>query len=246
MSDARRQLSDEGFSDAEADEIVRRALALQDETEDEKEEMDQASLEAGAAAVGVRREFIQRAITELRADRERIAAARAARRRALSTVGIVVGVFLVLSAFYGHSVLNGQLAEVEKTRAQLENVRQRRDEVILRLSAYSKNWDAKERALAASLQALAEETQRSGATPEAREAAEGKLAAAARELYEAVGASQDPYASGLAYEIVGSENRISAERKRHNEAVAAYRRTARSIPVVLVRPLLGFPANPEP
>ena len=34
---------------------------------------------------------------------------------------------------------------------------------------------------------------------------------------------------------------MAMERKRYNEAVAAYNRTARGFPAVLLRPVLGFP-----
>ena len=44
-------------------------------------------------------------------------------------------------------------------------------------------------------------------------------------------------------ELAGTENRIAVERKRYNDAVAEYNRLARSFPMVLVRPLLGFPAQ---
>lgn len=47
----------------------------------------------------------------------------------------------------------------------------------------------------------------------------------------------------LSDEMSGAENRISVERKRYNEAVQNYNRTAGAFPVVLFRPLLGFPAQ---
>jgi len=41
--------------------------------------------------------------------------------------------------------------------------------------------------------------------------------------------------------MAGAENRMAMERKRYNEAVAAYNRTARGFPAFLLRPVLGFP-----
>ncbi|MDH7570016.1 MAG: LemA family protein, partial [Armatimonadota bacterium] len=78
-----------------------------------------------------------------------------------------------------------------------------------------------------------------------RVAAEERLEAELHTLLSALGT--DPRVSAtemfqrLSDEIAGTENRIAVERKRYNEAVAAYARTARSFPTVLVRPLLGFP-----
>ena len=57
----------------------------------------------------------------------------------------------------------------------------------------------------------------------------------------------DPRASATAVfirlsdEMAGAENRMAVERKRYNEAVAAYNRTARGFPAFLLRPVLGFP-----
>lgn len=47
-------------------------------------------------------------------------------------------------------------------------------------------------------------------------------------------------------EIAGSENRIATERKRYNEAVAAYNARAAGLPYALFRPFLGFPNRIDP
>jgi LemA protein len=45
----------------------------------------------------------------------------------------------------------------------------------------------------------------------------------------------------LSDEMAGAENRMAVERKRYNDAVAAYNRTARGLPAFLLRPVLSFP-----
>jgi LemA protein len=45
----------------------------------------------------------------------------------------------------------------------------------------------------------------------------------------------------LSDEMAGAENRMTVERKRYNDAVAAYNRTARGFPACLLRPVFGFP-----
>jgi LemA protein len=45
----------------------------------------------------------------------------------------------------------------------------------------------------------------------------------------------------LSDEMAGAENRMAVERKRYNDAVAAYNRTARGFPAFLLRPVLGLP-----
>ena len=45
----------------------------------------------------------------------------------------------------------------------------------------------------------------------------------------------------LSNEVAGAENRMAVERKRYNDAVAAYNRTARGFPAFLLQPVLGLP-----
>ncbi len=246
MADARQQLSQEGFSDAEADAIIRRAVELQQRSGPGSDRMDAAALEAGAEAVGVQREFVQEAIRELRAERARAAAHRARRTRTLRLVGAVVAAFLILSALFSHRALNASLAEVEAKRAQLENVLQRRHDLIPNLIAVTRASAAHEKELAASLSGLVEQA-RSARGFEERLALEQQLSDGVQEVLNAL--RSDPQASSTALfirlsdEMAGAENRIAVERKRYNEAAAAYTRTARGFPTFVVRPLLGFPAS---
>ncbi|MDH7571467.1 MAG: hypothetical protein QHJ73_17975, partial [Armatimonadota bacterium] len=130
MADPRKELADEGLTSAEAEAVIRRALEIQARVQGRQSEMDRASLEAGAEAAGVSREFIRQALSELRAEAAAREAARAARRRTVRWVVGSVVVIVLLVTFTSHRALTARLVEVEARRAQLENVLQRRHDLI--------------------------------------------------------------------------------------------------------------------
>lgn len=246
MADAREQLSREGLAESDADAVIRRALELQQRAHGGGQPLDSTSLEAGAEAVGVPREFIQQAIEELKAERQREEVARAARKRTLRIAGIAVAVFLAVTLLYGQRTLNSQMTVVHAKQAQLENVLQRRHDLIPNLIAITKASAAHEEKLASSLGSLA---QRAGNAPTfaERQAAEQQLDAAVDQTLAALRSDPNTASSTmfirLSDEMAGAENRIAVERKRYDEAAADYNRTAGSFPVSLVRPLLGYPRN---
>src|SRR5919108_5040706 len=168
----------------------------------------------------------------------------APRRRVGSAVAIGVAVFLALAAFVSHRAFNARLADVEATQAQLDNVLQRRHDLIPNLMAVAKASAAQEKDLIAALGTLYQELSRAHSL-EQKQVLEAQLSDTVRQLMTMLRA--DPEASSTAVfirlsdEMAGAENRMAVERKRYNEAVAAYNRTARSFPAFLLRPMLGFP-----
>ena len=244
QTDAKQRLSQEGFTNDEVELVLKRAAELQNRVEAQGSLVDQNILEESAEEAGIQREYIEQAIQQLRAEREEQAVRRASQRRTVTIVGIIVAVFLVILVWFSHSTLNRRLAAVEEKRAQLENVLQRRYDLIPNLIAVAKASAVHEKEVITSLGALHEEISRAGSFDQ-KQALEAKLSDAVTELMTVLRA--DPQASAtvvfvrLSDEMAGAENRISVERKRYNEAIAAYNRTARSFPIFLVRPLLGFP-----
>jgi LemA protein len=244
MADARQELSHEGFTSDEVEEILRRASELQSQVERREDMVDQNILEASAEEAGIRREFIEQAIQQLREERQRQTARRASQRRIATIAGVLAAVFVVSLAWFSHSVLNRRLADVEEKQAQLENVLQRRYDLIPNLIALAKASALHEKEVVASLGRLHEALSQTDSL-EQKQTLEAKLGEAVGELMSLLRA--DPQASStvvfvrLSDEMSGAENRIAVERKRYNEAVAAYNRTARSFPIALVRPLLGLP-----
>lgn len=246
MADTRQTLTEEGFSSKEVDDILQRAAELQHRAEQRKEGLSQAALEAGAEAAGIPGQFIEKAIRQLKTEREQEAARRATRQRTLKKIGITAGVLLALTALLSYGALNRRMAEVEEKRAQLENVLQRRHDLIPSLLAIAKTSVAHEKELVTSLSQVYQALNQVREFEE-RQRLEQELSSGIRRLLRVMRA--DPQSSSvtlfvrLSDEIAGAENRISVERKRYNEAVAAYNRTTRSLPVLFVRPLLGFPAS---
>lgn len=131
-------------------------------------------------------------------------------------------------------------------RAQVGNVLQRRHDLIPNLIALTKASAAHEKELLTSLVRLEEKSAKAKSFGE-KQAAEAALGAAAREVLVKLRADPSISATGvfarLSDGMAGAENRIAVERKRYNEAVFAYNRSAGSFPVLLLRPLLGFPWN---
>jgi LemA protein len=240
----REQLAHEGFTDQEAEAIFRRAAELQSQAEQLDARLPRVLVDESAAAVGIPREFVEQAIQQLEAERTVQLARRAARRRRGSTVAIVVVVCLALTAFFAHRTFNARLADVETTQAQLDNVLQRRHDLIPNLMVVAKASAAQEKDLITSLGELYQEIPRAYSF-EQKHVLEARLSDTVKQLMARLQA--DPQASATAVfirlsdEMAGAENRMAVERKRYNDAVAAYNRTARGFPAFLLRPVLGFP-----
>lgn len=244
MAMIREQLAHEGFTDQEAAAIFRRAAELQSQAEQLDARLPRVVVDESAAAVGIPREFVEQAIQQLTAERTAQAVRRTARRRRGSAVAIVVAVCLALAALFSHRAFNARLADVEATQAQLDNILQRRHDLIPNLMSIAKVSAAQEQDLIASLGTLYQEIPRAQSL-EQKQALEAQLSDTVKPLMAMLRANPQASATAvfirLSDEMAGAENRMAVERKRYNEAVAAYNRTARGFPAFLLRPVLGFP-----
>jgi LemA protein len=244
MATIREQFAQEGFTDQEAEEIFLRAAELQNQEEQLDARLPRVVLEESAAAVGVPRELVEQAIQQLKAERTAQAVRRTARRRRASVVAIVLAMFLALAVFVSHRAFNARLAEVEATQAQLDNVLQRRHDLIPNLMAVGNASAAQVEHLIASLGTLYQELPRAHSL-EQKQVLEAQVSDTVKHLMTMLRA--DPQAAATAVfirlsdEMAGAENRMAVERKRYNDAVAGYNRTARGFPAFLLRPVLGFP-----
>jgi LemA protein len=219
-------MMDKRFDHEEAQEVIREAVRLQQEHE---EGVSQQVLEQSAAELGIDPERLREAVRRVEQERQRRARLR---RNALIALG-VAALVMVLNLLYSHSVLSGAWAEVQMRQAQVENVMRRREELIPRLEALVQRANAAQRER---LQALLDSLRQSGSdTQTVRTLLEGLLSDPAFR--------EDRLTINLMYEITGAENRITVERKRYLEAAARYEQVANRFPVVLVRPLLGYPAR---
>ena len=246
MHEEKRLLTKEGFSSDEAEAVLTRAAELQRQVDEQRGVLQREDLKEGAEAAGIAREYIDKAIEQIRTERQRESMRLRERSRKLWIAGIAAAAVLILLLLFGYQRLNSRYSEVEDRWAQVENVMQRRHDLIPNLIAMTKASATHEQSLAASLSSLVEEARNSHDVTQ-RLQIESRLDESASRLLSSLRA--DPSAASnsmfirLSDEMAGAENRIATERKRYNQAVTAYNRSARSLPVSLVRPLLGFPSS---
>lgn len=209
----------------QAQEVIREAVRLQQEQENT---VDAQTLEASASEVGIDPRHLREALRRVEQERAR----RAQQRRAtLIALGALVALF-VLNLLYSQHTLSKTWAEVQLRRAQLQNVYERKADLLPRLERLAQQVEAQQRE---KLQTLAQTLQRN---PEA-------ASALAQQLLQDPALRNDWLVVRLMDEITGSENRIAVERKRFEEAATRYEATARRFPVNLARPLLGYPRHVE-
>jgi LemA protein len=231
-------------SSQEAEAIFRRAAELQSQAAQLGERLPRQVLDESAAAVGIPRECVEQAIQQLTAEASARAVRRAARRRAVSAVAIGVAVCLAIAVFFSHRAFNARLADVEATQAQLDNVLQRRHDLIPNLMAVAKASTAQEQDLIVSRGTLYREIP-GDRSLEQKQLLEAQLSDTVMQVMTLLRA--DPPASATAVfirlsdELAGAENRMAVERKRLHDAVAAYNRTARGCPAFLLGSVFGFP-----
>ena len=169
--------------------------------------------------------------------------------------GLGIAVVVLAIFFWFKSSYNGLVRMDEQVAAawsQVENVYQRRADLIPNLVATVKGYAAHEsttleEVVAARSRATQVTLNADQLTPEKLEqfqAAQGELGSALGRLmmltenYPDLKASQN--FSELQAELSGTENRIMVERKKFNEAARAYNTAIRTFPRNLVANLFGF------
>ncbi len=205
----------------QADEVVREAVRLQQEYENQ---IPQEVLEQSAEEMGIEPTILREALRRVEQEQ-----AQRAQRQRNALIGVSVAIVLfIVSLLYTQSVLNRAWSEVELRARQLQNVQERRESLVPRLEALMREVNAQQRA---KLQTLLDALKNDPAS----------ASAVASTLQTDPSLRNDWLIARLMDEIAGSENRITVERQRYNEAVARYERLARQFPVNLMRPLLGYP-----
>lgn len=162
-------------------------------------------------------------------------------------LGVLGGIalLLVVSLVGRYNALIAAEEKVEGNWAQVENVLQRRNDLIPNLVQTVKGFAAQEREVFSD---VAEARSRLlGATgPEESAAANNQLSSALGRLlaiserYPELKSNQNFLR--LQDELAGTENRIAVERKRYNDAVRAYNTNIKRFPTNLIAGLFGFDA----
>jgi LemA protein len=153
----------------------------------------------------------------------------------------------------GYNSLVGADEEVKASWGQVENVYQRRADLVPNLVATVKGSAAHEQnTLAAVVQARAQATQvklsasdlSDPAKVQAFERAQGQLSQSLGRLLAVSESYPDLKANAsfrdLQAQLEGTENRIAVERRRYNEAVQRYNTLVRSFPTVVSAKLFHF------
>ena len=173
------------------------------------------------------------------------------------TLWVVLGILAVVAVwgFSSYNSLVGQEENVDKTWANVQNQYQRRSDLIPNLVATVKGYSEHESSTLESVTAA-----RAGLL-EAKESADGvedpqgniaafqkaqsKLQSAmgiyintVREAYPDLKANEN--FMNLQTQLEGTENRISTERMRYNEAVQSYNVSIRRFPATIVASMAGF------
>lgn len=171
--------------------------------------------------------------------------------------GVIVVIALILVATgvgsYNRLV---QLEEgVDNAWSQVENVYQRRADLIPNLVATVKGAkDFEQETLTQVVEARAKVGQVNfGTAPDAAqleqfEAAQSQLSSALSRLLVVVERYPELKATeafrDLQAQLEGTENRISVERKRFNDATLDYNKTRRQFPTILIANIMGFGDKP--
>ncbi len=162
---------------------------------------------------------------------------------------VIIGVLVV----GGFGIYNGLVSSQEEAKtswAQVENQYQRRADLIPNLVETVKGYAQQERSVLEEVTRLRSqwgEARNSGDINKSVQAAQGLDAALGRlmvvvERYPDLKSNQNFLK--LQDQLEGTENRISVERRRYNEAVLNYNKKIRTFPGVLMAGWLGFERMP--
>lgn len=209
----------------QAQEVIREAVRLQQEQEGK---VDAQTLETSAAEIGVDPQHLREALR--RVEQEHLRRAQQ-RKYILVTMAAFVALF-VLNLVYSQRALSQAWSEVALRRAQLQNVQERKANLLPRLERLAQQVNQQQRE---KLQTLTQVLRQDPA----------QANALVQQLLQDPAIRNDWLIVRLMDEITGSENRIAVERKRFEEAATRYEQMARRFPINLARPLLGYPQQVE-
>ena len=173
--------------------------------------------------------------------------------------GIIIVIIIGLILLWGWSIYNGLVKKQEAMNSawsQVENVYQRRADLVPNLVAVVKNYAEYEQE---TLTAVTEARAKAAASTVNMEnfdetdfshfeSAQKELGNSINRLLVTIENYPDLKASenyqSLQTQLTGCENRIQTERQRFNEAVKVYNQSIRKFPNNLIAKLLGFENRP--
>jgi LemA protein len=162
-------------------------------------------------------------------------------------IGLGAIILIALIAFFWiKGIYNTIVSEdeaVDASWAQVENVLQRRYELIPNLVNTVKGFAKQEQDVLTEVTALRSQWGKAGTVAEKAQASSGIERALGRLMV--VSERYPDLKSNVNFlrlqdELAGTENRVSVERRRFNEAVQAYNTTIRTFPAVVIANNMGF------
>jgi len=165
---------------------------------------------------------------------------------AITLLLILVGGLVALGLFgtFTYNRLIGTQENVKQSWAQVENVMQRRNDLIPNLVATVKGYAKHEKDTFADVSAALASFNRATTTNEKialDNTITGLLSRIMSVALQYPTLKADAQFNRLSDELAGTENRIAVERKRFNEAVQNYNVTIRRFPTNLIARLGNFP-----
>ena len=164
--------------------------------------------------------------------------------------GIIIVIIIGLILLWGWSIYNGLVKKQEAVAAtwsQVENVYQRRAELVPNLVAVVKNYaEYEQETLTAVTEARAKAAASTVDMEHFDETDFTHFESVQKELGNSLNrliVSIENYLN-LQAQLAGCENRIQTERQRFNEATKAYNQSIRKFPNMLIAKLLGFENRP--
>ena len=166
-------------------------------------------------------------------------------KKTLLTLGVIAAVVIILifSVIGSYNGLVEKQTAVDSQFAQVQNVLQRRSDLIPNLVNTVKGYAAHEKEVYTAISearaelAGAKTVEETGAANAALDSALSRLLVVV-ENYPELKANQNFIA--LQDELAGSENRIAQERKNYNEAVKEYNAGIRKFPKSIIAGIFGF------
>ena len=154
----------------------------------------------------------------------------------------VLFLFILIPIFYYNSIVSRDEA-IDASWAQVETVLQRRYDLIPNLVNTVKGFAKQEKEVLTEVTSLRSQWAKAGSVAEKARAATGLEAALGRlmvisERYPELKSNQNFLR--LQDELAGTENRVSVERRRYNEAVRKYNTIVRKLPGKIIADFAGF------
>lgn len=167
-------------------------------------------------------------------------------KKSAPVIGVIVAIAVIIVAMFGstYNGLNNSKNNVDAAWAQVENVMQRRADLIPNLVSSVKGQMAHEQKIIDSV-TDARAAFNKAATPNEKLKADDNLQEQTSVLVNAIQENYPDLSSSesvqtLMTQLEGSENRISVERKRYIDAVTVYNQKVTSFPTNMTAGMMGF------